>query len=238
MKVIPVVQLGRACRNTGQHEGSPDPSADAVRQGRGASPPNMADLAADELNVKEVAFVDDARAFTTYKVKPQLRTVGPKYGKLVGAIGKALLEMDGNDVVDTFAAGETLKFEVGGAPVELAETDVLTEPMQKTGFVAESDGGVTVVLDTNLTPELIEEGFVREVISKVQTMRKEADFEVTDHIRITMKTTERLAPVVTRGSAEILKAALADSLTIEEPEGTVREWSINGEAATIGIRKA
>ena len=235
-KVIEVVQLGRACRS-GAGMKTRQTASTLYVKGKTLTP-GMADLVADELNVKEVAFVEDARAFTTYKIKPQLRTVGPKYGKLVGAIGKALLEMDGNDVVDTFAAGNTLRFTVDGNDVELSETDVLTEPMQKPGFVAEMDGGVTVVLDTNLTPELIEEGFVREVISKVQTMRKEADFEVTDHILITLKTTDRLADVVTRGSAEILRAALADGLEIAQPEGFVREWSINGEAATIGIRKA
>jgi isoleucyl-tRNA synthetase len=235
-KVIEVVQLGRACRaNAGMKTRQ---TAKTLYVKGKALTSGMADLVADELNVKEVAFVDDARAFTTYKIKPQLRTVGPKYGKLVGAIGKALLEMDGNDVVDTFAAGNALKFQVDGSDVELSEADVLTEPMQKPGFVAEMDGGVTVVLDTNLTPELIEEGFVREFVSKVQTQRREAEFEVTDHILITLKTTERLADVVSRGGAEILRAALADGLAIAEPEGFVREWSINGEAATIGIRKA
>ena len=235
-KVIEVVQLGRACRS-GAGMKTRQTASTLYVKGKTLTP-GMADLVADELNVKEVAFVEDARAFTTYKIKPQLRTVGPKYGKQVGAIGKALLEMDGNDVVDTFAAGNTLRFTVDGNDVELSETDVLTEPMQKPGFVAEMNGGVTVVLDANLTPELIEEGFVREVISKVQTMRKEADFEVTDHIVITIKTTDRLADVVTRGSAEILRAALADGLEIAEPQGFAREWSINGEAATIGIRKA
>ena len=235
-KVIEVVQLGRACRATANMK-TRQTAATLYVKGA-ALTPGMADLVADELNVREVAFVDDARAFTTYKIKPQLRTVGPKYGKLVGAIGKALLEMDGNDVVDAFAAGKTIRLEVDGTPVELSETDVLTEPMQKTGFVAEMDGGVTAVLDTNLTEELIEEGFVREVISKIQTQRREAEFEVTDHIHVTLKTTDRLAGVVSRGSAEILRAALADSLIIAEPEGVVRDWSINGEAASLGIRKA
>ena len=235
-KVIEIVQLGRACRATA---GMKTRQTARTLYVKGAAlTPGMTDLVADELNVKAVAFVDDARAFTTYKIKPQLRTVGPKYGKLVGAIGRALLEMDGNDVVDAFARGETLKFTVEDTAVELAEADVLTEPMQKPGFVAETESGVTVVLDTNLTPELIEEGFVREVISKVQTQRKEAGFEVTDHILITLSTTPRLQDVVLRGKADILRAALADGLAVAEPEGFVREWSINGEAAAIGIRKA
>ena len=234
-KVISVVQLGRACRATANMKTRQTAKTLYVKGAQLSE--GMTDLVADELNVKEVAFVEDARAFTTYKIKPQLRTVGPKYGKLVGAIGKALLEMDGNDVVDTFASGGALKFAVDGTDVMLEAADVLTEPMQKPGFVAEMDGGVTVVLDTNLTEELIEEGFVREVISKLQTMRKEAGFEVTDHILVTISTADRLAAVVSRGREEILRAALADELTIANPEGFVREWSVNGERAEIGIRK-
>ena len=235
-RVIEVVQLGRACRATANMKTRQ--SAQTLYIKGAALSEGMAALVANELNVKEVAFVEDARAFTTYKIKPQLRSVGPKYGKLVGAIGKALLEMDGNDVVDTFAAGNTLQFEVNGTPVALAETDVLTEPAQKPGFVAETDGGVTVVLDTNLTEALIEEGFVREVISKIQTMRKEAGLEVTDHIAIAIQTGDKLNGIVARGSDDILRAALADKILAGEPTGFVREWSINGEAATIGIEKA
>ncbi len=235
-KVIEIVQLGRACRATAGMKTRQ--TAKTLYVKGAALTPGMTDLAAEELNVKAVAFVDDARAFTTYKIKPQLRTVGPKYGKLVGAIGKALLALDGNDVVDAFSRGEALQFAVEGTAVELSAADVLTEPMQKPGFVAETEGGVTVVLDTNLTPELIEEGFVREVISKLQTQRKEAGLEVTDHILITLDTTPRLRDAVLGGQQEILRAALADGLAVAKPEGFVREWSINGEAAVIGIRKA
>ncbi len=235
-KVIEVVRLGRACRATAGMKTRQTAGALYVKGARLTE--GMAALAAEELNVKQVAFVDDARAFTTYRIKPQLRTVGPKYGKLVGAIGKALSEMDGNDVVDAFAAGRTLRFEAAGTPVELAESDVLTEPAQKTGFVAESDGDVTAVLDTNLTQALIEEGFVREVISKLQTMRKEAGFEVTDHILIRIKTTPKLSGIVDHGSADILRAALADGISAEEPGGFVRAWNINGEDAVIGITRA
>ncbi len=235
-KVIEIVQLGRACRATAGMKTRQ--TAKTLYVKGAALTPGMTDLAAEELNVKAVAFVDDARAFTTYKIKPQLRTVGPKYGKLVGAIGKALLALDGNDVVDAFSRGEALQFAVEGTAVELSAADVLTEPMQKPGFVAETEGGVTVVLDTNLTPELIEEGFVREVISKLQTQRKEAGLEVTAHILITLDTTPRLRDAVLGGQQEILRAALADGLAVAKPEGFVREWSINGEAAVIGIRKA
>ena len=139
-----------------------------VCQGHRALTRPFRELAEDELNVKNVVFTDDARAFTTYNLKPQMRTLGPKYGKLLGGIGTALQGMDGNDVVDTFARGETLKFDVDGTPVELEKDDVLTEATQKPGFSAETDGSVTVVLDCNLTPELIVEGYQREVISKLQ----------------------------------------------------------------------
>jgi isoleucyl-tRNA synthetase len=235
-KVIKIVQLGRACRATASMKTRQ--TAQTLYVKGAALEPGMAALAAEELNVKDIAFTQDARAFTTYRIKPQLRTLGPRYGKLVGAIGKALSQMDGNDVVDTFAAGGALLFDVEGTQVTLAESDVLIEPAQKPGFVAQTEDDITIVLDTNLTEELIEEGFVREVISKIQTMRKEAGFEVTDHIAITIRTTPRLGAIIGRGSADILAAALADSIEDAQPEGFVREWSINAEPAVIGIRKA
>ena len=195
-------------------------------------------LCEDELNVKEVIFTDDARAFTTYELKPQMRTLGPKYGKLLGRIGKALAEMDGNDVVDTFARGEKVTFELDGTEVVLEESDVLTKPMQKPGFMAQQDHGVTVVLDTNLTEDLINEGYAREVISKVQTMRRDADFDVTDRIDIVFSSTDRLASAVETGRDMITKATLALSLERGEADEsfTTSEWDINGEKAVIGVR--
>lgn len=196
-------------------------------------------MIADELNVKSVEFVDDARAFTTYKIKPQLRTLGPRYGKLLGKIGAYLSQADGNDVVDAFDRGEKLCFEIDGTPVELAREDTLIEPMQKSGFMAESEGDMTVVLDTNLTPELIEEGFVREVISKIQTMRKEAGYEVTDRIAVTYAAGEKLAAIIQRGAKDICGAVLAEALEMAAPaaDAYVKEWNINGEKATLSTRK-
>jgi len=235
--VISAVQLGRACRSAANMKVRQPARALYVKGAK--LPAKMAELIEDELNVKAVHFVDDARAFTTYRIKPQMRTVGPRYGKLLGKIGVALLDMDGNDVVDAFDRGETLKFEIDGTEVELGRDDTLIEPMQKPGFVAETDRGVTCVLDTNLTEELIEEGFVREVISKLQTMRKEAGFEVVDRIRVGYNTTDKLAGIIRRAADEIGKAVLAETLSEGElPEGAyVKEWSINGEMATLAVQR-
>ena len=199
------------------------------------------ELAEDELNVKNVVFTEDARAFTTYNLKPQMRTLGPKYGKLLGGIRTALQGMDGNDVVDTFARGETLKFDVNGTPVELEKDDVLTAPMKKPGYVVATDRGVTVALDTNLTEDLIAEGFAREVISKLQTMRKEAGFEVVDRIHVTVKTAdEKLAQIVAQNAEAIERGVLALDVKLgDAPEGAyVRDWSINGVDATLSVLKA
>ncbi len=235
--LVQVVQLSRACRAGASIKTRQPAPALYVR---GATlPEQYAALVADELNVKQVCFTDDTRAFTTYQLKPQMRTLGPKYGKLLGAIGQHLSTLDGNDVVDLFAAGKTLDFTLDGTDVSLAKDDVLTEPMQKPGFVAEMDRGVTVVLDTNLTPALLEEGFAREVISKLQTMRRESDFEVTDHIGVGYQADVELAVVIHKYAAQIQAAVLADRL---EPshgdEGAIKkECNINGLRAILAIWK-
>ena len=236
--VIAIVQLGRACRSAANMKVRQPARALYVKGAK--LPEAMAALIADELNVKSVEFVDDARAFTSYKIKPQLRTLGPRYGKLLGKISAYLAQADGNDVVDTFDRGEALSFDVDGVTVELSREDTLIEPMQKSGFMAESEGEMTVVLDTNLTPELIEEGFVREVISKIQTMRKEAGYEVTDRICVTCATDEKLAGIIARGEKEICRAVLAEKLEMGTPasDAYVKEWNINGENAVLATRKA
>ncbi len=234
-QVIQIVQLGRAARATANMK-TRQPSGALYVKGEPLTA-KMAELVAEELNVKAVQFVSDARAFTTFKCKPQMRTLGPKYGKLLGQIGQALLQLDGNDVVDAFERGEQVKFDLAGTAVALDRDDVLTEPMQKQGFVAETDRELTVVLDTNLTEELIEEGFMREVISKIQTMRKEADFEVTDRIRVTHQTSEKLAEIIGKYRAEIAKVVLATAIAAGEPSGYVKDWNINGEAARFGVER-
>ena len=236
--LVEAIQLGRACRNTANLK---------VRQPvqklyvKGAKfEKAYQELCEDELNVKEVIFTDDARAFTTYQLKPQMRTLGPKYGKLLGKIGQQLGTMDGNDVVDAFNRGETVSFTLEGTEVVLSAGDVLTEPAQKPGFTAVEDKGVTVVLDTNLTPELIREGYAREVISKLQTMRKEADFEVTDRIDARWQGDAKLSDALEANREMIQKATLALSLTAGAAEdGWVsKEWDINGKQAVLAIKKA
>jgi isoleucyl-tRNA synthetase len=236
--LVDVVQLGRACRNAASMKVRQPARALYVKGA--AFQGEYVDLAEDELNVKQVIFTEDARAFTSYKLKPQLRTLGPRYGKLLGQISQHLTQLDGNDVVDAFHRGESVSFELGGTQVTLEKDDVLTEPMQKPGFMALTERDVTVVLDTNLTPELIQEGFVREVISKLQTMRKDADFDVTDRIEVTYQAGEKLTAAIESGRAMIQNGVLATSLTAGDPkaDAIAKEWDINGETAVLSVKRA
>ncbi len=236
--LVNVVQLGRACRNAASMKVRQPARALYVKGA--AFQGEYVDLAEDELNVKQVIFTEDARAFTSYKLKPQLRTLGPRYGKLLGQISQHLTTLDGNDVVDAFNRGESVSFDLGGTKVTLEKDDVLTEPMQKPGFMALTEREVTVVLDTNLTPELIQEGFVREVISKLQTMRKDADFDVTDRIEVTYQAGEKLAAAIESGRAMIQNGVLATSLTAGNPkaDAIAKEWDINGETAVLSVKRA
>jgi isoleucyl-tRNA synthetase len=235
-EVIQAVSLGRACRNTANIKVR-QPIATLYVKGA-ELPEAVTELIANELNVKAVKFVTDAREFTTYELKPQMRTLGPRYGKILGKIGAHLKTMDGNDVVDAFDRGETVSFDIEGTEVVLNKDDVLTKPMQKEGFVAQVEGEMTVVLDTNLTAELIEEGYVREVVSKIQTMRKDADFDVTDRIAVTVETGDKLAAIVAKGAEEIKASVLAASLELAAAEegAVAQEWNINGEKAVIGVK--
>ena len=196
------------------------------------------DIIADELNVKEVVFTDDVRSFTTYTFKPQLRTVGPKYGKQLGGIQKALAALEGNAAMDELNASEALRFEVDGVAVELRRDDLLIDMTQKEGYVSQEDNRMTVVLDTNLTEELIEEGFVYEIISKIQNMRKDAGFEVMDHIRVSLNENEKLSALAQRNSAAICGKVLADVLTSGEAFAVSKAWdNVNGEKVVISIEK-
>ncbi|MGI6107010.1 MAG: isoleucine--tRNA ligase [Lachnospiraceae bacterium] len=195
------------------------------------------DIIADELNVRKVIFTDDVRDFTTYEFKPQLRTVGPKYGKLLGKIRPALAAVDGNAAMDELKQNGKLHFDFDGQPVDLAEDDLLITSVQKPGYVAQNEGDVTVVLDCNVTEELLEEGFMREIISKVQTMRKEAGFEVMDRIAVTYEGSAKIAGIFAKYGDEIRRVTLADSAVEKTPEGYVKEWNINGENVTLGVKK-
>lgn len=233
--LLEVISLGRACRAAANLKVRQPAQALYVKGTRFDEA--FSALAEDELNVKNVVFTDDARAFTTYNLKPQMRTLGPKYGKLLGRIGQKLRELDGNDVVDTFHRGENVTFLLDDTEVSLAESDVLTEATQKPGFAAQMDGDVTVVLDCNLTPELIVEGYQREMISKLQNMRKDAGFEVSDRIRVTYCCSDELNQAVEAGRDFIMCSVLAVSMERDDAmEGT--QWDLNGQKIRMSVEKA
>ena len=236
--LLSVVGLGRACRAAANLKVR-QPLSTLYVKGTSFDEAFSA-LAEDELNVKKVVFTDDARAFTTYNLKPQMRTLGPKYGKLLGRIGQHLKELDGNEVVDAFSRGETVTFTLDGTEVVLAKDDVLTEATQKPGFSAQMEGEVTVVLDCNLTPELIAEGYQREMVSKLQNMRKDAGFEVSDRIEVTYEAEDELAAAIEAGRDFIMQSVLATTFARgAAPEGAVsQEWDLNGKKAVLSVRKA
>ena len=234
--LLDVVVLGRACRSEGNLKVR-QPLARMIVSGR-QLPQEFCALAEDELNVKDVTFTEDTRDFMTYQLKPQMRTLGKKYGRLLKAIGEHLQTLDGNEVVDGFAAGKTLRFTLDGTEVELLEEDVLTAPIRKSGYVVSTDKDVTVALDTTLTSELIAEGYAREVISKVQTMRKEAGFEVTDRISLSLSTgSDALKEAVKAYEQEIARGVLALSVSVEENVDG-KAWKINDADAVISVKKA
>ena len=191
----------------------------------------------DELNVKEVKFADDVESFISYSFKPQLRTVGPKYGKLLGGIRQALTDINGTAAMNELRSNGVLKLDINGNDVELTEEDLLIETAQTEGYVSESDHTITVVLDTNLTPELIEEGFVRELVSKIQTMRKEAGFEVMDKIRVYAKDNDKIVDIMKNHGDEIKSEVLAEDIVTGETKGYEKEWNINSEKVTMAVER-
>ena len=234
--VLDIVVLGRSARNAANIKNR-QPVAAMYVQGK-ALPDMYISIIADELNVKEVKFVDDASSFISYRVKPQLKTLGPRYGKLLPKINQYLAgEGIGNAVVAAHNRGESYKFDIDGTEISLAAEDVLVSTEENAGFVTVTEHDLSVVLDTNLTPELIEEGFVREIVSKVQTMRKEAGFEVTDHIVLSHHGNSLIEGIFARHGAEIAADTLADSIKLGSA-GYVKDWEINGESVTLGVEKA
>ena len=234
--VLKLVVMGRACRNTANIKNRQPIGQMYVKADFELSEFFDA-IVADELNVKNVTFTQEVRDFTSYSFKPQLKTVGPKYGKLLGGIKNVLSGLDGNAAMDELNANGCLRFEVNGEEVVLNREDLLIDTAQMEGYVSEDDNGITVVLDTNLSEELLEEGFVREIISKVQTMRKEADFEVMDKIVITYEGSEKAETVFAKNADEIGAETLALEVKKATPAGYVKEWKINGEAVTLGVEK-
>jgi len=234
--VLKIVVMGRACRNTANIKNR-QPISRMFVKASFELPDYYNSVIEDELNVKTVIFTDDVREFTSYSFKPQLKTLGPKYGKLLGGIRAALGELDGNAAMDELNASGELKLTAGGQEISLSRDDLLIEATQMPGFVSEQDNEVTVVLDTNLSDELIEEGFVRELISKIQTMRKEAGFEVMDRIAVTYEGNAKLHDVFERNNELIRGEVLADSISQTSPAGYTKDWSINGEAISLGVEK-
>ncbi|MCH5271451.1 MAG: isoleucine--tRNA ligase [Lachnospiraceae bacterium] len=234
--VLKAVVMGRACRNTANIKNR-QPISTMFVKGAHELSDFYKDIIAEELNVKEVLFTEDVREFTSYTFKPQLRTVGPKYGKQLGGIQKMLASLDGNAAMDELKADGMLKFTVDDVEVSLAEDDLLIEMTQKEGYVTEADNYMTVVLDTNLSEELIEEGFVLEVISKIQTMRKDADFEVTDHIKVAFAGNDKIADIALRNKDSIAGKVLAEEMTAGGTLAVSKEWNVNGENVTISVER-
>ena len=234
--LLKVVVMGRACRNAANIKNRQPIGKMFVK-----APFQLSDfykeIIEDELNVKKMSFTDDVRDFTSYSFKPQLKTVGPKYGKHLNSIRAALSSIDGNAAMDELKAGGELKLDIDGQEIVLLESDLLIDTAQMEGYVSESDNDITVVLDTNLTPELIEEGFVREIISKVQTMRKEAGFEVMDKIRISLIGNQVIEGIFRAHEADIKAEVLAEDVNYNEVSGYTKDWKINSESVTLGVEK-
>ena len=234
--VLKIVVLGRACRNSASIKNR-QPIGQMYVKAPSELPEFYQDIIREELNVKAIEFTDDVSNFTTYNFKPQLKTVGPKYGKLLNGIRKHLTELDGNKAKAELDSKGMLEFTVDGMPVELSEEDLLIEIVKQEGFVTEADSDFTVVLDTNLTEELLEEGFIREIISKVQSMRKEAGFEVMDQITISYEANEKVKELISKNESTVMNDVLATGIVAGEAAGFTKEWNINGEKVTLGVKK-
>ena len=235
-ELLKIVVLGRAARNTANIKNRQPIGTMYIKADKEMGQ-FYTDIIADELNVKEVKFANDVESFISYSFKPQLRTVGPKYGKLLNGIRTALAEINGTEAMNELRSTGLLTLDINGNKVELSEEDLLIETAQTEGYVTEADGDISVVLDTNLTPELIEEGFVREIVSKVQTMRKEAGFEVMDKIHIYAKDNDKILELMKNHKEEIMSEVLAEDMTLGTTDGYVKEWNINKETVVLGVAK-
>ncbi|MEG0368970.1 MAG: DUF5915 domain-containing protein, partial [Hungatella sp.] len=235
-EVLKIVVMGRAARNTANIKNRQPISQMFVKAPHDLSE-FYREIIEEELNVKIVTFTDDIHSFISYSFKPQLKTVGPKYGKQLGNIRTALSALDGNTAMSELKEKGALTFTFDGETVTLTEEDLLIETAQMEGYLSEGDNTITVVLDTNLTPQLIEEGFVRELTSKIQTMRKEAGFEVINHINIYQDANDKIADIIKDHAEEIKKEVMADHIMIGQMGGYAKEWNINGETVMLGVEK-
>ena len=234
--VLNAVVIGRACRNSTNIKNR-QPIGKLYIKADWKLNEYFTAIIADELNVKEVEYTDDVRAFTSYSFKPQLKTLGPKYGKHLNAIRAALSTLDGNATMDELNTKGSFTINADGEDIVLEKDDVLIEMTQKEGFVASSDKGITVVMDTNLTPELIEEGFVREIVSKIQTMRKDAGFEVMDKITVYVDGNDKLADLMVKNAEQIKSVVLANAIETGKTAGFTKDWDINGEKVVLAVEK-
>lgn len=235
-ELLKVVVMGRAARNTANIKNR-QPIGKMYVKAPFALDDFFTAIIADELNVKEVVFTDDVEHFVSYSFKPQLKTVGPKYGKLLGKIRPALAALDGQKAMAELKETGKLALTLDGQEVVFEEADLLIDTAQLEGYVSEGDNTVTVVLDTNLSEELIEEGFVREIISKVQTMRKEAGFEVMDKITVSVKGNEKIAELMKKNQAQIQSEVMAEDTVFGSTDGYEKEWNINKEKVVLAVKK-
>ena len=234
--LLEIVVMGRAARNTANIKNR-QPIGTMYVKSEFQLSEFYKEIIEDELNVKEVVFKDDIADFISYSFKPQMRTVGPKYGKLLNKIKTVLSELDGNKAMAELKSTGELKLDIDGEEIVLLEEDLLIDMAQMEGYVSESDHTITVVLDTNLTPELIEEGFVRELVSKIQTMRKEAGFEVMDKIRVYAKDNDKIVDIMKNHGDEIKSEVLAEDIVTGETKGYEKEWNINSEKVTMAVER-
>ncbi len=235
-EVLDIVVLGRACRNTANIKNR-QPIGKMYVKAETELKEFYKDIIADELNVKTVEFTDDVSSFTSYSFKPQLKTLGRRFGKNIGLVKNILAEIDGNKAMNELNATGTLKINVDGIDEELTKDDLLIEAAQSEGYVSDSDYGITVALETTLSDELIEEGFVREIISKIQTMRKDSGFEVMDNIKIYESGSEKIKAVMEKNADTIKSETLAKDIIFGETGANSKEWNINGEKVTLGVEK-
>ena len=234
-EVLKIVVLGRSARN-GSAMKNRQPLAKMYVKAQKALDKFYVDIIEDELNIKEVVFTDDVGGFVSYSFKPQLKTLGPKYGKQLGEIRNALANVDGVKAKAELNETGTMTLSISTGDIKLTEDDLLIDVKQMEGLYTVSDNGVTAVLDTTLTPELVEEGFVREIISKVQTMRKDAGFEVMDHIVVGVSGNDKIADIMSKNKAGIAKDVLANDI-VNTTDGFVKDWNINGEKVVLSVSK-
>jgi isoleucyl-tRNA synthetase len=235
-QVLDIVVLGRACRNTANIKNR-QPIQKMYVKAEETLSDFYTKIIKEELNVKEVVFTNDVRDFTSYGFKPQLKTLGKRFGKQLNALKEVLGNIDGNQAMDEINETGKLTITLDGVAEVLEKDDLLIEAAQKEGYVSDSDHGITVILDTNLTDELLEEGYVLEIISKIQTMRKDAGFEVMDHIIISQEGNDKVKAILEKNVNTINGKVLADNIVYGQAKGYVKEWNINGEDVTLGVEK-